>query len=131
MRVKILWLHSVCHGLGNPYDGWLIDNVYVDGTLISDGTDAAVFKDITEVVPINNDFTVTFVGIKGKGNSTQYKVANMKLDNVTESGLFELNKILKWSDKAVMLVTYDAAEGTTFYADYTYGFAFTNKGPKK
>jgi immune inhibitor A len=116
---------------GTHYGGWWIDNVYVDNTLISDGTNAAVFKDITEILPINNDFTVTFVGIKGKGNGTQYKVASMKLDNVTENGLFELDKVLKWSDQAVMLVTYDAAEGTDFYADYTYGFTFTNKGPKK
>lgn len=113
------------------YGGWWIDNVSVNGTLISDGTDASIFKDITEIVPINNDFTVTFVGIKGKGKGTEYKVVSMKLDNVTENGLFELNKVLKWSDKAVMLVTYDAAESTTFYADYTYDFTFTNKGPKK
>ncbi len=116
---------------GTHYGGWWIDNIYVDGTLISDGTNAAVFKDITEVVPINNDFAVTFVGIKGKGKNIQYQVVNLKLDDVTESGLFELNKILKWSDSAVMLVTYEAAEGTTYYADYTYGFTFTNKGPKK
>ena len=116
---------------GTHYGGWWIDNVVVDNTVISDGTDASVFKDITEILPINNDFTVTFVGIKGKGNGTQYKVVSMKLDRVTENGLFELNKVLKWSEKAVMLVTYDAAEGTAFYADYTYDFTFTNKGPKK
>ena len=41
--------------------GWLVDNVAVDGNPISDGTDASVFKDITEILPINNDFNVTFV----------------------------------------------------------------------
>ncbi len=55
----------------------------------------------------------------------------MKLDDVTETGLFELNKVLSWSDKAVMLVTFDAPEGFTGYADYTYDFTYTNAGPKK
>ena len=111
--------------------GWSIDNVYVDGTLISDGSSVAPFQDLTEIVPVNNDFTVTFVGYKGKGKGTQYKVMSMKLDNVTEDGLFELNKVLKWSDSAVMLVTFDAPEGFTGYAEYTYDFTYTNKGPKK
>lgn len=113
------------------YNGWFIDNVYVDGTLISDGTDASIFKDITEILPINNDFTVTFVGFKGTGIGTQYKVASVKLSHVTEDGLFELNKVLSWSDKAAMLVTFDAPEGFTAYADYTYNFTFKNSGPKK
>lgn len=116
---------------GTHYGGWWIDNVYVDDNLISDGTDASVFMDITEILPINNDFTVTFVGIKGTGRGTQYKVLTMKLDDVTETGLYELNNILKWSEKAVMLVTFDAAEDVTFYADYSYDFTFTNKGPQK
>jgi immune inhibitor A len=111
--------------------GWFIDNVYVDGTLISDGSSTAPFKDITEIVPVNNNFTVTFVGIKGKGNGTQYKIQTMKLNDVTETGLFELNKVLKWSEKAIMLVTFDAPEGFSRYADYSYNFTFTNKGPKK
>jgi hypothetical protein len=113
------------------YEGWYVDNVYVDDTLISDGSDASIFMDITEVVPINNDFTVTFVGMKGKGNGNQYKVHTMKLDGMTEDGLFELNKILNWANEAVMLVTFDAPEGFTGYADYTYDFTYTNAGPKK
>jgi len=113
------------------YEGWYIDNVYVDSTLVSDGSDASVFKDITEVVPINNDFTVTFVGIKEKKKGNQYKVLTMKLDEITEDGLFELNSVLKSSSSAVLLVTFDAPEGFTGYADYSYGFTYTNAGPKK
>jgi hypothetical protein len=112
------------------YGGWWIDDVYVDDTLISDGSDASIFKDITEVVPINNDFTVTFVGIKEKSKGNQYKVHTMKLNDMSEEGLFELNKVLKWSNKAVMLVTFDAPEGFTGYADYSYEFTYTNSGPK-
>jgi hypothetical protein len=114
------------------YGGWFIDNVYVDGTLISDGSDASVFKDITEIVPINNDFTVTFVGIKKRAKGNQYKVLTVKLDEMTEDGLVELNAILKESSSAVMVVTFDAPEGHTDYADdYTYNFTYTNAGPKK
>jgi len=114
-----------------PYDGWYVDNVHVDGELISDGSDASVFMDITEVVPINNNFTVSFVGIKEKKQGNQYKVHSMKLSDVTEEGLFELNKVLSWSDSAVMIVTFDAPEGFTGYADYTYVLTSTNAGPKK
>jgi len=112
---------------GTLYEGWYVDNVYVDSTLISDGSDASVFMDITELFPINNDFTVTFVAWNGKN----FKVHTMKLSDVTEEGLFELDKVLNWSKKAVMIVTFDAPEGFTGYADYTYDFTFSNKGPKK
>jgi hypothetical protein len=113
------------------YGGWWIDDVYVDDTLISDGTDASIFMDITEVVPIDNSFTVTFVGIKDKAKGSEYKVHTMKLEDVGETGLFELNRVLTQADSAVMLVTFDAPEGFTGYADYTYDFTFTNAGPKK
>ncbi|MCB9421905.1 MAG: immune inhibitor A [Ardenticatenaceae bacterium] len=118
------------------YGGWWIDNVYVDDVLISDGSDVSIFKDITEIVPINNDFTVTFVGYiyHGKGNQKiEYKVVSMKLDDMTEDGWFELNKVLKNADSAVMLVTFDAPEGFTGYADYTYDFTYVNghNKPKK
>lgn len=102
------------------YEGWWIDNVYVDGALISDGSDATIFKDITEVLPIDNDFTVSLVGIKNMGNGNQYKVMMMELDDITEEGSFKLNSILKWSSTAVMVVTFDAPEGFTFYADYDW-----------
>ena len=102
------------------YEGWYVDNVYVDGNLISDGTDASIFKDISELFPINNDFTVTFVGMRGWGRWTRYQVKTMKLDEATEEGMIELRKVMGWSDKAVMIVTYDAPEGYNGYAGYTY-----------
>jgi immune inhibitor A len=111
--------------------GWFIDNVMVDGTLISDGSSTAPFKSLTEILPVQNHFTVTFVGMKGSGKGNQYKIARLKLDSVTQNSLFELDKVLRWSDKAVMLVTQDAPEGFTNYIDYSYEFTFTNAGPKK
>lgn len=114
--------------LGN---GWYVDNVYVGDQLISDGSSTDPFMDITEVVPINNNFTVTFIGIKDKQNGNPYNVVTLKLDDMSEDGLFELNKVLKSSDSALMLVTYDAPEDATNYVDYSYGFTFGNAGPKK
>jgi hypothetical protein len=105
---------------GTHYEGWYVDNVYVDDTLISDGSDASMFRDITELFPINNDFTVTFVGMRGWGKWKSYKVHTMRLDEETEEGMIALRKVLGWSDSAVMIVTYDAPEGYNEYADYTY-----------
>lgn len=116
---------------GTHYGGWWIDNVYVDDTMISDGTDASVFMDLSELFPVNNDFTVTFVGIKNTNKGNQYKVITIDLDQSTEAGWIELNSILKWSQKAVMLVTYDAAEGYDKYADYSYQFVYKTKSPAK
>jgi hypothetical protein len=107
--------------------GWFIDNVMVDDTLISDGSDASVFRDITEILPIENDFTVTFVGFRAQRNGMQYKAATIKVDDATESFFTELAQILQWADRAAMLVTFDAPEGFTAYADYTYGFEFTGE----
>ena len=109
---------------GTTYGGWYIDNVYVDGTLISDGTDPSAFMDITEVVPIDNNFTVTFVGIKTEKRKTEYKVKTMKLDEMTEQGVFKLDKVLEDSGSAVMIVTFDAPDGFTNYGQYTYDFIF-------
>jgi len=109
----------------SSFDGWYIDNVYVDGSLISDGSSTDGFKDITEIMPIELDFTVSFVGIKNFGNGNQYKVATMKLNDVDEAGLFQLRSVLQWSDTAVMLVTFDGPEGYTDYNEYTYEFTYT------
>lgn len=113
------------------FGGWWIDAVYMDGVEIFDGSDASAFKDITEILPVNNNFTVTFVGIKDKANGSEYKVHTMRLADADETGLFELNKVLKWADSAVMLVTFDAPDGFTGYAGYSYDFTFANAGPKK
>jgi immune inhibitor A len=102
------------------FEGWYIDNVYVNNTLISDGTDASIFKDISELFPIDNNFTVTVVGKRGWGKWSQYQVQTMKLDDMTEEGMIALRKVFGWSDNAVMIVTFDAPEGYNKYADYTY-----------
>ena len=42
-----------------------------------------------------------------------------------------LKALLSSSKQAVMLVTFDAPEGFTQYAPYTYGFTSKTKDPKK
>jgi hypothetical protein len=114
--------------------GWFVDNVYVDGELISDGSDTSVFYDITDFFPADNHFTITFVGfreVKGKGKDAQFKVMTIELGGEKDSNYFELNKLLSNSDKAVMMVTFDAPEGFNRYADYTYEFGYFNGGSKK
>ena len=53
-------------------------------------------------------------GIKANGQGNEYKALTMKRNNVTEVGLFELNKVLRWSNKAALLVTFDAPESFTY-----------------
>ncbi len=113
------------------YEGWFIDNVYVDDALISDGSDASVFKDITELFPIDNDFTVIFVGIRNLRGKPIYQVIKMRLNEETEDGFIQLRRLLGRSNKAVMLVTFDAPEGHSKYADYEYGFTYFDQGPRK
>jgi immune inhibitor A len=111
------------------YAGWYIDNVYVDGTLISDGSSVDAFQDITEVLPINNDFTVTFVGMKDHRWGTQYRVFTMRLDRDTEEGTLRLRRLLRKSDRVAMLVSFDAPEGFTGYAQYDYELTYRGQCP--
>jgi len=110
--------------------GWYVDNVTVNGTLISDGTSVTPFKDITEIIPINNDYTVTFVGTKNSGRKIEYKIKVMHLNDITESGKIELNNLMKWSKSVVMLVSYNAPEGVTYYADYSYQLEYKHAKPR-
>jgi immune inhibitor A len=109
--------------------GWYIDNVAVNGTLISDGSSVAPFKDITEIIPVNNDFSVTFVGTKGSGKKLEYRVKVMRLNHDTETGKAELADLLKSSNSVAMLVTFDAQEGANYYADYTYQLEYKHTKP--
>lgn len=109
--------------------GWYIDNVTVDGNLVSDGSNTSAFKDITEIIPFNNDFTVTFVGTKNVGKKVEYKVKVMHLNHDTETGKIELADLLKTSNSVVMLVSFDAQEGVNYYADYTYQLEYRHTKP--
>ncbi|MDI6695853.1 MAG: immune inhibitor A [Anaerolineales bacterium] len=102
--------------------GWFIDNVAIDGVMISDGSSVDPFQDITQIVPIENDFMVTFVAIKNGTGKRSYKVMTMSLSDLNEEGSVKLTKLFKYSKYVVMLVTYAAPEGVYNYANYTYEF---------
>jgi hypothetical protein len=111
--------------------GWYVDNVYVDDTLISDGSSTDPFMDITEVVPIENDFEVTLVGIKRVGRGNAYKIMTLDLDDISEEGLTNIRKLLKGHTDVVLMVTYEADEGVTDYADYEFELIFKQDWPEK
>ncbi len=100
------------------YGGWWIDNVYVDGALISDGKDASVFMDITEVLPIENDFMLTLVGFRTTMFGTTYTISKVMFSDVTEMAGILMSSLTMYS-KVAMLITYCAPEGITDYAQYT------------
>jgi hypothetical protein len=107
-------------------EGWFIDNVKINNVLYSNGSSTAPFMDITQLFPINNEYTVTFVGIKGTLGSglAQYKVVEFEGVHLTDAGRNEFDKMLMWADSMVMLVSYDAGPGVDFYADYDYQLLF-------
>ncbi|MBN2374184.1 immune inhibitor A [bacterium] len=115
------WLYS--------YDGWIIDDILVTGgeTAIfhSDGSSTEGFKDITEILPINCDFTVTLIGASEKKDGTKFKVLPLNLDRATEEGsIGNMAKAFSDSDYMVMLVTFDAPENFTEYAGYSYEIVY-------
>ena len=104
--------------------GWFIDNVYVDDVLISDGSSVAPFKDLTEILPIELDFMVTFVAFRGGNKGNLYRVQTLRLDDVSEVGKINLNPLLKFG-KVAMLVTLKAPADFPYYGGYTYSIVPT------
>ncbi len=103
---------------GTTYDGWFIDNVRVNGKLISDCSSTAAFKDITQIFPTKNDFTVTFVGMRS--TAPRYKVVTIRLDAITEQGMLDMIHQFVGYTKVLMLVTAEMPEGFPHYVDYGY-----------
>ena len=100
------------------YDGWYIWDVYVDGELITDGSDISMFMDLTELFPIENDFSVTLVAFKNTMFGPTYVIKKIVLNDLNEIGYTTPSQLFYSYDKVAMIVTYDAAEGVTEYAMY-------------
>ena len=109
--------------------GWFVNNVYVDGSLSSDGSSTNPFMDITELNLVDNDFAVTFLGFRGMGTDNLFGIVRLRLNDMTEEGMSELNQLLDGS-ASVMKVTFEAPEEYGQYTDDTYDFSFSNEGPK-
>ncbi|MCD6552750.1 MAG: immune inhibitor A, partial [Anaerolineae bacterium] len=102
-------------------NGWYIDNVYVDDTLISDGSSAELFLDITELQPVELDFKVTLVGMYEKYGKMHYIVRDMYIDDLTEEGAGFLAGIVRLGGHAVLLTSLEVPqEWSNFYGPYEY-----------
>ncbi len=101
---------------------WYIDNVMVDSTLISDGTDSSVFNDVTFYQPIAADFTVDLVSLPkaGKTGNSNFKVLHLITDDATEMATADqIRQTLRNSNTLVLVITYDAPQGVADYAPYS------------
>jgi hypothetical protein len=106
---------------GTYYEGWYVDNVMVDGTLISDGSSADDFMSYAEFMGIENQYTVTLVAERKVKGKTEYAVEKILTGDYMAS-FADFKQIFEDYHTVVMLVTFDADEGTTTYADYSYEF---------
>jgi hypothetical protein len=114
---------------GGPVN-WYVDDVTYDGELISDGTDESAFKDITFYQPIDLNFTVDLVAINHGRHGDSYQVHRIQTSRRSEmSRPVNVQNALKWADEAVLIVTYDAAQGATDYAPYE--ITIKNTKPQK
>jgi len=100
---------------------WYVDNVRVDGNVIGDGSNPAAFKDVTFYSPIDVDFTVDLVSMPTlKTGSSAAKVYHLVTDDATEmASESQIRQALRNSNVLVIVVTYDARQGETEYADYS------------
>lgn len=105
--------------------GWYVDNVYVDGTLISDGSSTDGFKSLNEVLGISNDYTVTFIGERVRRGEAQYEV-KIVMDGGYMSDWASIRQMFNNYKQVTMLVTYNAEQGVSSYADYS--FAIDHRG---
>ncbi len=116
------------NGNGNLADpNWYVDNVSVDGTQISDGSDASVFNDITAYVVIPVDFTVDLVSLPAYGSihNSSVRVLHLMTDDATEMATAsQIKQALRNSNTLVLVITYDAPQGVSDYADYDLSFGY-------
>jgi hypothetical protein len=102
---------------------WYVDNVAIDGTLISDGSDASVFRDITFYQPIDVDFHVDLVSLPQGGSfgNSSFKVLTVWTDEASEMATAnQIQQTLRNSGQLVLVVTFDAPQGISDYAEYDF-----------
>jgi hypothetical protein len=116
------------NGNGNLDDpNWYIDNVAVDGSPVSDGSDASAFNDVTFYVPISVDFTVDLVSLPRYGtiHTSTTKVLHLMTDDASEmASASDIVEALRSSNTLVLVITYDAPQGVSDYADYDLQIAY-------
>ena len=105
--------------LENP--NWYVDNVAVNGSVLSDGSNAADLHDITYYVPVPSNFNVDLVSLPREGSigNSSFKVLHLVTDDATEvASVSQIRQALRNSNLLVLIVTYDAPQGIADYAPY-------------
>ena len=100
---------------------WYVDNVAVDGSPVSDGSNASDFKDVSFYQPTKTDFHVDLVSLPREGSigSSSFKVLHLITDDATEmASASQLRRAMRNSNLLVLVVTYDAPQGVADYAPY-------------
>lgn len=99
--------------------GWYVDNVNIAGVFSSDGSSTAGFVSLNEALGISNNYTVTLIGERTRAGAPEYESL------VIMSGGFisdwaSIRNLFDNYSKVVMLVTFDADQGVSVYAEYDY-----------
>lgn len=87
----------ITHSVVNP--GWLVDNIVINGSVLSDGFSTAGFKSIYEVLGVDNDFSVTLVGVNERSIQSYptTKEISIKMQGIVNSSWHSKNKSNKLS----------------------------------
>jgi len=106
---------------------WYVDNVAVDGSPVSDGSNASAFKDVSFYQPTKTDFHVDLVSLPREGSigNSSFKVLHMITDDASEmASASQLRRLMRNSSLLVLIVTYDAPQGVSDYAPYDVVFQY-------
>jgi len=100
---------------------WYVDNVAVDASPVSDGSNASAFKDVSFYQPTKTDFHVDLISLPREGSigNSSYKVLHLITDDASEmASASQLRRLMRNSSLLVLVVTYDAPQGVADYAPY-------------
>ncbi|MGA1790259.1 MAG: peptidase M6 [bacterium] len=97
------------------WPGWYMDNIAVNGSILSDGSSAEGFTG-----SIDNDFSVTLVGINERCGKTRYQVMDVCIRDLDEVGYSFLNGVIRRGGYGAILVSFEAPLGASMYAQYEY-----------
>jgi immune inhibitor A len=117
MEVLVAFRHMTDWSINEA--GWYVDNIDIAGVFSSDGSSTAGFQSLNEVRGISNEFTVQLVGERNRQGKSEYKTITILAGGVMEDWAPIADLFANYR-RVVMLVTYDAPEGVTSYADYRY-----------
>jgi immune inhibitor A len=106
---------------------WYVDNVEVDDTIVSDGSNASSFHDLSYYNPTPSDFTVDLVSLPkiGSIHNSAAKVLHLITDDETEmASADQIRQALRNSKVLVLVITYDAPQGVSDTASYDLSFTY-------